>query len=131
MTDGRWLWSGGTEPLHSRRGKRISSDRSACYSAGYFRILKEVLAVRLKRTKVVTRECFSRPFMGREIFLFLYRKYCVVIKLKSTDSYRAKKRSAVDRTAAEWNHVAHATRRRRRILPWQDSFYRGTICLKI
>ena len=45
-----------------------------------------------------------------------------MIKLKSTDSYRVKKRSAVDRTAAEWNYVAHATRRRRRILLWQDSF---------
>ncbi len=38
-----------------------------------------------------------------------------MIKLKSTDSYRAKKRSAEDRTAAEWNHVAKATRRRRRM----------------
>ncbi len=45
-----------------------------------------------------------------------------MIKLKSTDSYRAKKRSAVDRTAAEWSHVAKATRRRRKTLPWQDSF---------
>ena len=38
---------------------------------------------------------------------WLYRKYRVVVKLKSNDSYRAKKRSAVDCTAAEWNHVAH------------------------
>ncbi|SCI94504.1 Uncharacterised protein [uncultured Roseburia sp.] len=38
--------------------------------------------------------------MLRVLFL-LYRIYRVVIKLKSTDSYRAKKRSAVDRTAAE------------------------------
>ncbi len=33
-----------------------------------------------------------------------------------------KKRSAQDRTAAEWNHVAKATRRRRRILQKQDPF---------
>ena len=32
-----------------------------------------------------------------------------MIKLKSTGSYSAKKRSAVDGTAAEWNHVAKAT----------------------
>ena len=41
------------------------------------------------------------------VLFLLYRKYCVVIKLNSTDSYRAKKRSAVDRTAAEWSHVAN------------------------
>ncbi len=57
--------------------------------------------------------------------ILLYRKYRVVINLKSADSYRAKKRSAVDRTAAEWNYVAHATRRRRRILLRQDSFYKN------
>ena len=27
---------------------------------------------------------------GSALFFLLYRKYCVVIKLKSTDSYRAK-----------------------------------------
>ncbi len=42
---------------------------------------------------------------GSALFFLLYRKYCVVIKLKSTDSYRAKNaplRIALRRSRVMW-----------------------------
>jgi len=40
-------------------------------------------------------------------------------------SYQIKKHFVQNRTAAVWNFVANATRRRRRILQEQDSFLRA------
>ncbi len=92
-------------------------------STDSYRAKNAPLRIALRRNGVISQK---RPAAGGEcalhILFYSTRKYCVVIKLKSTDSYREKKRSAEDRTAAEWNHVAKATRRRRRILPWQDTF---------
>ena len=56
---------------------------------------------------------------GTALYLFFY---CFIGKFVEF-SYKAIKPSGQERTAAEWNHVAEATRRRRRILQSRILFY--------